>query len=93
MESSRVRKWKLILCQETVQIKYALLSWRKISTMTVAPHCIIKCFNIFKYQLICMPVVKNFKAVNSSPLLPNGTHLIHTGSLCHNGKSMVFQRF
>ena len=28
---------------------------------------IIKCFNIFKYQLICMLVVKNFKAVNPFP--------------------------
>ena len=74
----------LVLCQEKVQIKYALLMlsypakasalssnaaivfffiliWRKISTMAVCPHCVIKCFYIFEYQLICMPVIKNFK--------------------------------
>ena len=36
--------------------------------MAVNTYCIVKCFYVFKNQLICMCIIKDFKPINPFPL-------------------------
>lgn len=46
------------------KILFLIFIWRQISTMTVNAYGIIKCFDVFKNQFMCMCIIKDFKPVD-----------------------------
>ena len=49
---------------DVFKILFLILIWRQISTMTVNAHGIVKCFDVFKNQFMCMCIIKDFKPVD-----------------------------
>ena len=48
---------------DVFKILFLIFIWRQISTMTVNAHGIVKCFDVFKNQFMCMCIIKDFKPV------------------------------
>ena len=53
---------------DVFKILFLIFIWRQISTMTVNAHGIVKCFDVFKNQFMCMCIIKDFKPVDSFSL-------------------------
>lgn len=49
---------------DVFKILFLIFIWRQISTMTVNAHGIVKCFDVFKNQFMCMCIIKDFKPVD-----------------------------
>ena len=49
---------------DVFKILFLIFIWRQISTMTVNAYGIIKCFDVFKNQFMCMCIIKDFKPVD-----------------------------
>lgn len=49
---------------DVFKILLLIFIWRQISTMTVNAHGIVKCFDVFKNQFMCMCIIKDFKPVD-----------------------------
>ena len=49
---------------DVFKILFLIFIWRQISTVTVNAHCIVKCFDVFENQFICMCIIKDFKPID-----------------------------
>ena len=49
---------------DVFKILFLIFIWRQISTVTVNAHGIVKCFDVFKNQFMCMCIIKDFKPVD-----------------------------
>ena len=49
---------------DVFKILFLIFIWRQISTVTVNAHGIIKCFDVFKNQFMCMCIIKDFKPID-----------------------------
>ena len=49
---------------DVFKILFLIFIWKQISTMTVNAHGIVKCFDVFKNQFMCMCIIKDFKPVD-----------------------------
>ena len=47
---------------DVFKILFLIFIWRQISTMTVNAHGIVKCFDVFKNQFMC--IIKDFKPID-----------------------------
>lgn len=55
--------WNISSSLTVFCIIFFILIWTLIITVTMCSHCIVKCLNIFKYQLICFIIILNFVLV------------------------------
>ena len=49
---------------DVFKILFLIFIWRQISTVTMNAHGVVKCFDVFKNQFICMCIIKDFKPID-----------------------------